>query len=64
MGESKALAVMDERTNRADPGIDLLDSGKWVRVYGIITTIGLLLSFALTKGHVQSVESVTKKMKI
>ena len=61
MGESKALAVMDERTNRADPGIDLLDSGKWVRVYGIITTIGLLLSFALTKGHVQSVESVTKK---
>lgn len=30
-------------------------------VYGIITTVGLLLSFALTKEHVQSVESVTKK---
>lgn len=30
-------------------------------VYGIITTVGLLLSFTLTKEHVQSVESVTKK---
>lgn len=30
-------------------------------VYGIITTVGLLLSFALTKEHVQSVESAAKK---
>ena len=30
MGESKALAVMDERTDRPGSGIDLLDSGKWV----------------------------------
>ncbi len=30
-------------------------------VYGVITTVGLLLSFALTKEHVQSVESVAKK---
>lgn len=29
-------------------------------VYGIITTVGLLLSFILTKEHVQSVETVTK----
>ena len=30
-------------------------------VYGIITTVGLLLSSALTKEHVQSVESAAKK---